>query len=513
MNKFLEGLTKITNLTETDNGAVTNSSTLSGLYDYFATCGAMRAMSDKDVVALFENAYNESKELAIKLLFYSRDIRGGQGERRSARTVFHWLGDVLTESEIDNLLPLIVEYGRWDDVFALFNTKAEKQTLEFIKRQYVRDLQSEFPSLLGKWMKKESQGTQSNICGMSYSNIGTKLRKYLVGQDFVQYRKSLSQLRKQIGIVEHYINNLDFENIDYSKIPSQAMLRYRELFYKKDEERFSAYIEQVKSGKKKMNTKTLVPAQIVGAIVNELRNFVSNEKLKVIGDQMQIAWDNIPDYLDGSTENILPIVDVSGSMYDAYDSINSSIALGLYASTKTKGSFANHFVTFSETPELVKVNPHEPLTQQIYRMAKAEWGNSTNLEEVFNLLIETQQKYNIDKSEMPTKLIIISDMQFNRALDMDGGYYSNFGDKDKYTLIEKIKQNYESKGLTFPDIVFWNVRASADNFAMTKDDMGSVIVSGSHPMLFEYILKGKMISPLDIMTNILESPRYKDISI
>ena len=65
------------NIAYTENGAVTNASTMSDCLDLFAGIGALRAADDQEIIRRFVRAYAEDADIAMKILFFGRDVRGG----------------------------------------------------------------------------------------------------------------------------------------------------------------------------------------------------------------------------------------------------------------------------------------------------------------------------------------------------------------------------------------------------------------------------------------------------
>ena len=139
MNSFMNNLEANTNYTLTEKGAVARKSTLNPVYDLFALGAAYRSRSDEDCIMLFMKAYDENPELALKCLFWMRDCRGGAGERRFFRVVYHWLAENHTEVARYNL-QFIPEYGRIDDLYCLVDTPLEKEMFQFLKNKVIETI-------------------------------------------------------------------------------------------------------------------------------------------------------------------------------------------------------------------------------------------------------------------------------------------------------------------------------------------------------------------------------------
>ena len=125
-------LEKSTNVAYTENGAISNRSSLDAVLDFFASGGAMRYNTESEIFDLFHKAFVQDNLLALKCLFYFRDIRGGQGERKIFRAIFKQLGNLHSEKVVRNL-DNVVKYGRWDDLFCLENTKSWYDTSKLFK--------------------------------------------------------------------------------------------------------------------------------------------------------------------------------------------------------------------------------------------------------------------------------------------------------------------------------------------------------------------------------------------
>lgn len=199
MNTFMNGLQNASNYAVTENGALAHKTTRSAVYDMFALGGAYRKRNDEDCILLFKNALEENETLALKCLFYLRDCRGGQGERRFFRVCYKWLAQKHADVARRNF-ELISEYGRYDDViYALIGTPLENDALEFIKNQLALDLECKTPSLLAKWLPSE------NASAVKTKKMGNIIREYL-GMTHREYRKTLSILRERINLLERLMS-------------------------------------------------------------------------------------------------------------------------------------------------------------------------------------------------------------------------------------------------------------------------------------------------------------------
>lgn len=509
-NKFMNGLTAATNFTYTENGAVTHKTTMSDLLDMFALGGAYRTRSDADVINLFNKALMEDEVHALKCLFYLRDCRGGQGERRFFRVAMTWLAKQHPDMARRNL-EYVPEFGRWDDLYIFVGTPLEKDAFKLIKSQLALDVQSKTPSLLAKWLKSENTSSKESC------KLGNKTRTYL-GMTHKQYRKTLSVLRTRINIVEKLMSENRWDEIEFDKIPSRAGFIYKNAFARRDiiKAKYEAF---AKDENTKVNAKTLYPYECVAEAL-KCRGQYDYRTRKYIVDETNRAmvnkyWANLADYINGAEFNGMAIVDTSGSMCGSSASapINVAISLGLYCAEKAKGPYAGHFMTFNSNPKLVRVEGVD-FVDKVQRMSNADWGGSTNIEAAFDLLLNTALTNRCTQEEIPQNLIVISDMEFNSCVTTNSrrgyGYYGYGSDRytlspEMETLFEAMERKWAQHGYKMPHLVFWNVQARQDNIPM-RDNGNVSYVSGMSPVLYEQIMKG--LTAVDLMLNKLDSERY-----
>ena len=490
MNEFAEAMRESTNEAFTENGAITKRETLNWVLDFFSKSGALRGQ-EAEAIRLFVSALSEDESLAMKSLFYARDIRGGQGERDIFRSILNYMANKSAyQNVIKRNIPHIPEYGRWDDLYALFDTPLEKNALEMIATQFKEDkknLSDGKPiSLLAKWMKS------SNTSSKESRRLAKKTIEYLNITER-EYRKTLSVLRKEIDVVEKKISAKQFGEIDYSKVPSQASRIYSKAFHKNDEDRYTKFIADVESGKETINAGTLYPYQIV----NNIR-FKTDKEKRVL----DTLWNALPNYAE-KQENSLCVVDTSGSMTMGYSNIapiEVAVSLGIYMAERIEGPFNGYFMTFSEHPTMQKI-AGKTIFEKYESVRKSNWGFNTNFNAVFKALLKTAIKKNVPQKDMIKKLYIISDMQFDEAFE-DGVSIDN---------IEKIKKMYFEAGYEMPELVFWNVNASS-NTPVTKDERGMYLVSGCSPSILKHAIDCEATTPEELMLEVLNSERYKPIS-
>ena len=488
---FLEDLRKEENLTYTENGALTNRSTNSYCLDLFATIGALRNAEDNEIISRFIKAYTEDNNMAMKILFFARDIRGGLGERRVFRSIWKWLSLHEAESVRKNIAN-VPEYGRFDDLLSLLGGPCEKGMLSFIKEQLDKDLAAlktgDTVSLLAKWLPSVNTSNKDSV------KTAKKLAKAMGFSD-AEYRKVLVSLRAEIKLMENYLRQKDY-SFSYEKQPSKALYKYRLAFLRNDKERYSAFLDKAEENPSVMNTGTLTPYDIVAPIINKDKERVAISKWD--RRSMDITWKALPDYT--GAENALAVVDGSGSMYCGFGYTPATVAqsLGIYFAEHNKGCFHNHFITFSENPSLVEVKGRDIVEKLRYCMSFDECAN-TDLQRTFDLILKTAIQNRAKQEDIPEKLYIISDMEFD--------YCANHGEMSNF---EYAKKEFAKYGYRLPQIFFWNVESRNRQQPVTKNEQGVALVSGTSPQIFSMLSKG-ILDPYSFMLETLSSERYERI--
>ncbi len=481
---MLEFLKNMANRTRTENGAVTLRSTGSNCLNLFATIGAMRAQNVAEIEKRFLRAYAENPDLAMKILFYARDIRGGLGERSVFRTLLHYLAENEIQSLVRNL-PYIAEYGRWDDVLVLMNTPAHAAAVALLREQFEMDMKSlasgEPVSLLGKWLPSIN----------AHNSEVVKLAKQLArafGMNEAQYRKALSALRQKICILENNLRERDY-TFDYACQPSKAMFKYRKAFLRNDEERYCHFMQRVSAGEAELHTGVLMPYEIVSAAYNA----VPSERAA-----LDVTWNALEDFTRG--ENSLVVADGSGSMYWGGNPTPATVAqsLAIYFAEHNRGIFHNHFITFSMNPRLVEIKGNDIVEKVRFCRTFDECAN-TNLQAVFELILQTAVMNRLPQAMLPTTLYIISDMEFDTCAA-----------NSSLTNFEQAKQLYRSYGYELPHVVFWNVQSRNEQQPVKMNEQGVALVSGCNPRLFSQVMSGET-DPYTYMMNVIGGERYRMI--
>lgn len=486
-NQFISA---INNLTYTENGALTNASSGSAVVDWFFHGAALRTDVDGVRAAdLFAKAFREDKDLALKILFYIRDARGGQGERNTFRNVLKYLAQTESEWLNKNLLN-VAEYGRWDDLLCLLDFQQTKNsTIDVLANQLNKDLENLQSgnltklTLLGKWMPSENTSSKS---ARKYARVLVASGKFGSVKD---YRKKLVSLRSALNIVENNLRAGQYDKIDYEKLPSLAALKYRQAFIRHDGQRYGEYLNKVEQGQAKINTSTLYPYDVV-------RKYYPNGYIGCgipSQDQtIELAWKNLPDYVPDIAG--LVVADTSGSMIGLPMLV--SVSLAIYIAERNKNeAWKDYFISFSEHPKLHKIEGNS-LAERAESVALGDVAN-TDLQAVFDLVLDRAKAKNVPEDQMPKVLLIVSDMEFDQC---------TVG----YTNLEQVKQRYAQAGYLLPTIVFWNVDSRNTQTPAKINDQGVLLLSGCSAAPLKIALAASN-SIMQVVKLLVDNDRYSRI--
>ena len=477
----------------TENGAVGYSTTSSNLLDMHFKLSSYRNKV-ADIVPDFMKAYNENPALTMKYLFYARDILEGLGERNFFRTIVKYLAK--NDKFPADFIQYIPDYGRYDDLFVLMDTSLEDEMFYFINSQLIKDIEAaragKNPSLLAKWMPSINTSSKKTV------SLAKRIVKAL-GLSEKQYRVMLTILRSKLNIVEQKMSAGEWDKIDYEKVTSKANMIYRNAFMEHDGQRRTIYLGKLSAGQTKINAKTLLPYEIVHNYCDAHRGPVAYDAA------MESLWKSLPSVgIDSST---IVVADGSGSMCSRVGKSNVTAlevanSLAIYFAEKLKGVYNNKYITFSERPQFVDMSRCNSLKDKINMAIKHCEIADTNIEAVFNLILNTAINNRIKPEDMMSNILIISDMEFNEAC---------YKRVDK-SLFENIAARYAYYGYKLPRLIFWNVNSRTNTIPITYNESGVTLVSGFSPNVFNMVVNNEL-DPYKALVKILMSERYNKIKI
>ena len=497
----------------TENGAPTHNTSGNKIVDLYDAMGGLRH-DPLSILPIFDAACDEDPLAATKCAFLLRNPRGGMGER----TLFDVIISHLSKSKdrVKNLavlqnIHLMPKYGRWDDLLTVVCSDvpmlADAATA-IIKTQLNEDIHNlannkiSSISLLAKWLPSDNASSKTTKALARKLSVKLDMR--------FSYRKTLVALRKALNdaVVETKMSARNFENIDYSKVCSKASLIYRNSFLKRDNSRYNKWVEDVASGASKVNASVLHPHEITSKAMRIQDSSIANAEVQF----MQNIWDALPDF--GMTGSALPVLDVSPCMTFETISKDSKITpleaclgLGTYLSQNCSGKFKNHFMTFSDHPEIQEIQGTNIVETSQWLADHPGMGYSTNLQSIFDCILEAV----VEASDLPDYIYILTDGEF----DAPGQHVSNGFVSD--TNHDVIQKKFEDRGLAMPKLVYWNLQRRLDqagerknNIAMKENDFG-LIASGFSPAMIAPIMRCEIISPRAIVEEALKP--YDDVEL
>jgi hypothetical protein len=455
----------------TANGMKARKSTANSVVDLFFKIGASRG---KNIVPEFTAALAEDQDLALRVLQWSRDVRGGAGERELFRQVLKHL-EQRSPAAAEALMAKIPEIGRWDDLF-VFETKPLKAKAYTMLGDALRARNG----LAAKWTPRKGK-------------IAAEIRDFF-GMTPKQYRKSLVGLT---NVVETAMCANAWDGINFNHVPSLAASRYKKAF-NRHTVKYAEYVAALVKGEAgvKVNAGAVFPYDVLKGVINHYGGVKFN---KTELDHVVAQWEALPNFVGDA--NILPLVDVSGSMStpagkgSSFTCMDVAVSLGLYLADKNKGAFKDTFLTFSGSPELLTLKGN--VVQKADQMVKSTWAMNTDLVKAMDKILSVAVKGNVPQEDMPASLLILSDMQFDQCAKYDD------------SAMQMIRRKFEAAGYTVPNIVFWNLNAS-DNVPVKYDTRGAALVSGFSPSIVKAVLAAdaSQFTPEGIMMKTIMVPRY-----
>jgi hypothetical protein len=472
---FMNAVKATPEFTRTTNGMKTLKSSTNALVDFFFQAAAARTWDTKQIENIFAKALSEDQELAFRLVFWLRDVRGGAGERRAFRTCMNYLERVHPHILV-KLLPLVPQYGRYDDLLIFTDSVVKNAAFTILAHALTI---TEDP-LVAKWLPRE-KGSKRALAREFIAFLGWTPR---------QYRKVLSRMTK---VVESLMCAGQWDQIEYDKLPSVASARYQKSFGNHDESgHYAAFKESLVKGEVTINASSLFPYDVIRSLKK--------------GDAVvaNAQWQALENFIPEGTY-VLPLVDTSGSMTWAkvagdLTALDVAVSLGLYVATKNKGPFEGAWLNFNSNSHLKMIKGNNIVDQYNGLVSDNDWGGSTNLNSAFDSILNVAIKNHVAPEDMPQILVILSDMQFDSCVN--------------FTAMDMIDIKYAQAGYDRPAIVFWNLAAQANQSPVKFDKSGAALVSGFSPAIFKAILSGdqSQLNPLMVMMQAITNPRYDAVS-
>lgn len=479
----------------TENGMKGYNTSGHFLVDMDFKISSYRDKTEEEILRDFQKLLSEESIVnIIKWMFYVRDVREGNGERRLFKIMLKYLAtyDYRMTKELISIVPV---YGRWDDLFCLMDTRLKKDVISFIKETFISDVRNfgegNPVSLLAKWMPSINTSSEStrNLAKVFIKEFNLTEK---------EYRKILSALRKKIDVVEKKMSNNEWSKINYDGVPSSANLIYSKAFYKHDKERREEFLKGLKTGKREIKSQNLFPYQIYCKMKQSITK--SEE------ETLEAMWKTKIDKDDKNINSTLVVCDTSGSM--TWHPINNSVypidiatSLAIYFSEKNTGVFKNKFITFSSRPSFIDLNNFHSLKEKIRYVSSMRINDNTDISAVFKLILDTAISNNLKQNDLPKRILIISDMEFDT---LNSSFYSNGYDVKDF---ERIKKDFEFYDYNMPKLIFWNVESRTNTIPMKKNKEGVFLISGFSDKRLEMIMSEQK-EPYLALLETINSKRY-----
>ena len=500
----------------TENGAIGYKTSGKALLDLNFSVSSLRKAAKETIEKKFSDAFFESPIYAIKWLFFARDVRGGMGERRIFRICLAWLANTRPEV-VKKLIPLIAEYGRFDDlIYSGLEGELWNVVVDYIDNQITEDYKNasigKSTSLLAKWLPS-CNTSSSETCKLA-KKIYTALKL-----SEKEYRKMLSKIRANLKVIEVDASAKNWSDIDYEKVPSMANLKYKNAFLRNDETRRREYLAKLDKGEAKINSSVVFPCDIVHNYISKGYGYYNYNNIQ-IDSALEAMWKSLPDFVkanDHATSTIV-VADDSGSMMDRASGnmtiLTVAQSLAIYFSEKLTGPYKDKCITFSNHPQYLDFTNCKSLLDKIKVMYSHSEVANTNIEAVYDLILQTAIDNNLKQEDIPANVLLVSDMEFDSMVNFNGcSRYDSYNGKyyaKQCALFEQIKKRYEAAGYVMPRTIFWNVGSRTGTVPIQEHKTGTALVSGYSPAIAKMVFSAKT-DPYEVLLETLNSERYSSI--
>lgn len=475
----------------------------------------------------------------VKLIFLIRDHQDGNGERDIFYKLFirlyekypkiiiytlHLLTGGYDIYNLDSSLEDTKPYGSFLDLnklYELSNKRYSDGFKEHILNYYIncikKDIQETYPTLAVKWLPREKKQHHIMACDLvnilftDDSNINTKFKKY---------RKILKDISDKIVIIEQLMTENKWDEIEVKNIPSKALKKYLFAFkneikktgelrhpddVKRMELRRKLLEEQNKSVETtRLNVKALQPYELVKSVINAgYKTLTTSEEESIV-----TMWNKYTYEFNKKLEqdnilkknlNMIILADISDSMSGT--PMEACIALSLLLTDMLNSTWKNKILTFESNPRWHNIPENLNIVEKIRHLKCAPWGGSTNIGKALDMILEVAKKNKLAKEDMPPKMIIFSDMQFDQACDCNDIFKTGF---------EQLESKFKRYGYNLPHIIFWNLRGDTYGYNNKSSQKGTTMLSGFGPATFKSFMDGKFDidnTPWQTLKNLLESDR------
>jgi len=491
---------------------------------------------------------NTLEDLCV-LLFQTRNIRGGKGERTLAYEMMKSLAKKQYKLSVA-LLPLFSQYGCFRDLFKLAETvEFTGPVIDIAVLQFGKDkvamAENKSVSLLAKWAPREKTHGKPLAKLLAKRLFPTLL---ILSEQMKAYRKMLSLLNKHLETVEVKMCGQHFSDIDPAHVPGRALQKYRRAFLNEvstfqeghhlktpghgvrsdaadrieGAKHFSEHFAAAAKGDVTLKgADTVYPHEVVTAVYEGSSS--EDEKNLRIGQWAAFVKKAKE---GGALKNCLAMCDFSGSMDGVPKMV--SLALGILIS-EVSGS--NKILTFDSVPQWHTFDHAHSLYEKVASIGQIGHGLSTDFQKAMDLVLSDIKQRRCRPEDVPKDIIVFTDMGWDQAYSSseqshytNNPYRHNVKTEMWQTHIQMIRENFRRAGedmwgaggaFQAPRIVIWNLCAAYSDFHAKADEEGVVMLSGWSPALFKVLQeKGiEVLTPLAALRLQLDDPMYEPVRV
>lgn len=468
LNKIRKELFKLSEI-EFDQEEKTS---LLAMQEFIENISYLRNAPEEEIINSFRLILFMDEEESIKFLFFIRSIKNGLGERRIFRVLINYLAKEHTDI-MEDKIRIIPKYGRWDDLYALFDTPLEEKGISLIKSQIQRDLSSKHPSTLGKWLKSENTSSKDSRA------LGYKTR-VLLNYSSKEYRKLLSTLRRKLNIIENNLSSKKYSKINYENISRVSINKYKKAFYENDIVNYNVYL------KNRVYAEPILPNKIIYYLKTYTDKDILNRRIENI--LFHIIIKDV-DILDDS-------LIINGLVEEESTDILSLLIFTIVLYKKINlNVFKNYYISFKKNPKFNKLS-------------------DSNVIDIVNNIYNNYTNFNVDLSSA-LDLILFTLLKKNLSIDLCPKsvlYIYNNTEDIEFCISEELKEKWLKSGFDIPKIKLWNLKKLDENFSIKyKDDL--IKISGYNKNIWTYLLESKEINNSKVILDKYNKIKFQDIII
>jgi hypothetical protein len=308
-------------------------------------------------------------------------------------------------------------------------------------------------------------------------------------------------------VIEVKLCKNEWSDVNYEAVPSQANLKYKDAFLKHDEARRREFLSKLTKGEAKINASVAFPHEVVYKYRSQHGIYSST-----VDPALEGMWKNLKSI--EMTKPMIVVRDGSGSMSCSVGSsrvsaLDVATALAIYCSEHSAPGFEDEFITFGNTPKLVKFSQNMNLRDKLTLAYHEADCSNTDIEKTMDLVLDVAKRSHLKQDQIPD-VLIISDMEFDCATTCSSYGWGVTATNDLPTVFESIRWKYKNAGYELPGMVFWNVNSRTNAVPLQENKYGLKLLSGFSQNVLNMALSNKL-DPFEVLKETLLSKRYEVI--